>query len=291
MFLHSAGRSSGAGCSDCDTGCGIAGKLSTAAAYSEGVAVYIDPPLWPAHGTQWSHLVSDLGLEELHAFAARAAIPSRGFEGDHYDVPASRYDAIVGLGAVPSTTRDILRILEAAGLRMRKRKGDKGIARVTATSILTGESVPVDLLASRQEVSECRVFAAACFVTDAAGWFAVAHSVRRQAWGPPGGWREGTESPRRNAVREIREEIGLEVAEEALVPLGYERWPTIAPEGARRASRDLLQLFRVELADVQPALGSALTDTDDRRWVDWPGLTALCGNEFWWPLAAELLAP
>ncbi|BAS15851.1 hypothetical protein AHiyo8_41540 [Arthrobacter sp. Hiyo8] len=39
------------------------------------MAVYVDPPLWPAHGTVFSHLVSDTSLEELHAFAEAAGFP------------------------------------------------------------------------------------------------------------------------------------------------------------------------------------------------------------------------
>lgn len=255
------------------------------------MGIYIDPPRWLAHGTQWSHLVTDGSLDELHEFAALAGIPRRGFEGDHYDVPASRYEQLVVLGARPVTTREILGHLERSGLRMQKRKGDKGIARVQASSIVTGAQVPVDLIASAREVPQCRVFAAACFVVDAEGSLAIARSVRRDAWGPPGGWREGPESPRANAVREIREEIGLEVAEDLLEPIGYERWPSTSPPGSRRDDRDLLQLFRARLAGVQPPLAAQLADTDDRRWVSWEGFAALCQGEFWWPLAEQLLAP
>ena len=52
------------------------------------MALLLDRPAWPAHGRLWSHLVSDTSLEELHAFARLAGVPSRSFEGDHYDVPA-----------------------------------------------------------------------------------------------------------------------------------------------------------------------------------------------------------
>ncbi|MEU0459181.1 DUF4031 domain-containing protein, partial [Streptomyces sp. NPDC006129] len=31
----------------------------------------MDPPTWPGHGRMWSHLVSDVSYDELHAFAAR----------------------------------------------------------------------------------------------------------------------------------------------------------------------------------------------------------------------------
>lgn len=64
------------------------------------MTVYIDPPTWPGHGRMWSHLVSDVSYEELHAFAAGIGCPPRAFERDHYDVPSYRYADAVGAGAV-----------------------------------------------------------------------------------------------------------------------------------------------------------------------------------------------
>ncbi|MDN5669473.1 MAG: DUF4031 domain-containing protein, partial [Renibacterium salmoninarum] len=55
------------------------------------MAVYIDPPTWPAHGTYFSHLVSDQSLAELHRMAADAGLTERAFDRDHYDVPLRRY--------------------------------------------------------------------------------------------------------------------------------------------------------------------------------------------------------
>jgi hypothetical protein len=89
------------------------------------VAVLIDPPAWPAHGRLWSHLVSDVSYDELHAFADAAGIPRRAFEGDHYDVPQERYDRLVVAGARPVASRDLLRALQRSGLRVPKRKGEK----------------------------------------------------------------------------------------------------------------------------------------------------------------------
>jgi hypothetical protein len=85
------------------------------------VTVLIDPPRWPAHDRLWSHLVSDVSYQELQEFADAAAIPRRGFDHDHYDVPADRYDDLVAAGAVPVESRELLRRLTAAGLRRRKR--------------------------------------------------------------------------------------------------------------------------------------------------------------------------
>ena len=85
------------------------------------MAVLVDPPLWPRHGRLWSHLVSDTSLDELHAFAAAAGIPARGFDLDHYDVPDDQLDRLVELGAQPVGTRDLVRRLRASGLRVRAR--------------------------------------------------------------------------------------------------------------------------------------------------------------------------
>ncbi|MEU0135164.1 DUF4031 domain-containing protein [Streptomyces sp. NPDC006296] len=63
------------------------------------MTLYIDPPTWPGHGHLWSHLVSDVSFEELHAFAAAIGCPPRAFERDHYDVPEARYADAVRAGA------------------------------------------------------------------------------------------------------------------------------------------------------------------------------------------------
>ncbi|MFC4242875.1 DUF4031 domain-containing protein [Gryllotalpicola reticulitermitis] len=83
------------------------------------MTVLIDRPAWPAHGTLWSHLVSDETLQELHAFAARAGVPRRAFDLDHYDVPAERYAELVSLGARPVSMRELVERLRASGLRVR----------------------------------------------------------------------------------------------------------------------------------------------------------------------------
>lgn len=84
------------------------------------MAILIDPPAWPAHGRLWAHLVSDVSTDELHAFARAQRIPLRGFERDHYDVPAESYEALVRAGARPVRSRDLVGALHAAGLRRRK---------------------------------------------------------------------------------------------------------------------------------------------------------------------------
>lgn len=82
------------------------------------MTVFIDPPLWPRHGRIWGHMVSDTSLDELHALARAAAIPERGFDLDHYDVPLELHPRLIELGAKLIDSRDIVRILRASGLRV-----------------------------------------------------------------------------------------------------------------------------------------------------------------------------
>jgi hypothetical protein len=87
----------------------------------DGCVILIDPPTWPGHGRLWSHLVSDSSFAELHAFAAQIGLPPRGFERDHYDIPAHLYETAVAAGAKPVGSRELLRRLTDAGLRRPKR--------------------------------------------------------------------------------------------------------------------------------------------------------------------------
>ncbi|MEU5315487.1 DUF4031 domain-containing protein [Streptomyces sp. NPDC021056] len=84
------------------------------------MTVYIDPPDWPGHGRMWSHLVSDVSYDELRAFADGLGVPRRAFERDHYDIPSHRYADVVAAGAVEVSSREVVRLLTASGLRRPK---------------------------------------------------------------------------------------------------------------------------------------------------------------------------
>ena len=84
------------------------------------MAVLVDSPIWPRHGTLWAHLVSDTTYDELHAFAARAGLPGRSFDRDHYDVPQERHADLVALGAQQVSGNELIRRRLASGLRARK---------------------------------------------------------------------------------------------------------------------------------------------------------------------------
>jgi Protein of unknown function (DUF4031) len=61
-----------------------------------------------------------VSFEELHAFARATSVPRRGFDRDHYDVPDHMYAALIAAGAVPVSSRELVRRLTRAGLRRRK---------------------------------------------------------------------------------------------------------------------------------------------------------------------------
>ncbi|MGV8907744.1 MAG: DUF4031 domain-containing protein [Propionicimonas sp.] len=83
------------------------------------MAVLIDPPQWPAHGTRFSHLVSDHSLAELLFFADANGVPVRAFDHDHYDVAERRYGDLVAAGARAVPASELVRGLVTSGLRVR----------------------------------------------------------------------------------------------------------------------------------------------------------------------------
>ena len=95
----------------------------------------MDEARWWHRGRRWCHLVSDESLDELHAFAAANGIPRRGFQGDHYDVPEEYRDVMIDGGAMVVESRELLRRLKAAGLRLtpaQRRSASAAAAEVTS---------------------------------------------------------------------------------------------------------------------------------------------------------------
>lgn len=82
------------------------------------MTVFADTPRWPRHGTVWGHLISDLSLEELHESAARAGLPARAFDLDHYDWPLSMREGLAAAGVTFVGDRELTRILIRSGLRI-----------------------------------------------------------------------------------------------------------------------------------------------------------------------------
>lgn len=82
------------------------------------MAILIDEARWWYRDRRWCHLVSDVSLDELHAFAMAHDIPRRGFQGDHYDIPEEYRPILIDGGAEVVPSRELLRRLRGAGLRL-----------------------------------------------------------------------------------------------------------------------------------------------------------------------------
>lgn len=115
------------------------------------MTVYADTPRWPNHGMLWGHLISDASLEELHEVAARASLPPRSFDLDHYDWPTSAEGALRKAGVTFVSDGELTRILIASGLRIKLRDRPGARARRSAehAAALGLEQVPRDLIVGR----------------------------------------------------------------------------------------------------------------------------------------------
>ena len=82
------------------------------------MAILVDDAVWPFRGERWAHLVSDASYEELHVFVGMLGVPHRAFQGDHYDLPERLRPAALALGAQAVSSRELVRRLRAAGLRL-----------------------------------------------------------------------------------------------------------------------------------------------------------------------------
>lgn len=253
------------------------------------MTIWVDPPLWPAHGRTWSHLISDHSAQELHDFAARVGIPERSFEGDHYDVPAERHSQVLAAGARLTTATDLARRLQASGLRFRKRRGERPLARVPngLAEALPGRHV-LDVIASPYE-PPAGAGAAVVAVSDEIGWLLLVRSAGRSGWAPAGGKRESAaESVRQTAVRELAEETGLRLAPATLEPIGYERI-TIEPgqqSGAWDVGDNHIGVFGVVLPGraEQHRVRADAADVEEALWLDPVTARARSGGRSWWPL-------
>lgn len=112
------------------------------------MTVYADTPRWPRHGTVWGHLISDTSLEELHETAARAGLPGRAFDLDHYDWPESSRADLAAAGVRFVGDGELTRRLIASGLRIRLADRPAARARRTAAhaAALGLDPVPRDLV-------------------------------------------------------------------------------------------------------------------------------------------------
>ena len=116
--------------------------------------ILVDECRWWWREHWWCHMVSDDSLDELHVFAASIGVPERGFQGDHYDIPAHVREIAVESGAIVVTSRELVVRLRSAGLRLspdqRRATSAAGqIADLTSASAIsiptTGAVQPIQL--------------------------------------------------------------------------------------------------------------------------------------------------
>ena len=102
------------------------------------MTILIDEARWWFEGRKWCHMVSDVSYDELFDFCDEIGIPRRAFQGDHYDIPEEYRDDMIAAGAQVVESRELLRRLRGAGLRL---SPTERRAR-TAANLATEEASP-----------------------------------------------------------------------------------------------------------------------------------------------------
>jgi ADP-ribose pyrophosphatase YjhB (NUDIX family) len=242
------------------------------------VPLLIDQPRWPAHGRLWSHLISDSSLAELHAFADLLGLPPRSFEGDHYDVPAEHYRAVVAAGARPVSMRELVVALHASGLRRPKRKGERVLASVMLPDDATAVRGRVDLLASTlpPPVTPTRVEALlfqGSAIAARPPLLLVQVPAGAAPWSLPGSDVEDADRLERLAAHAVSQQTGVRVDPRALRICGHTRTLGADPTWSTYVTARL-----TDSAEHGPAA----------RWLPTGDATAVHAAP-WWPLVDWLL--
>lgn len=146
-----------------------------------------------------------------------------------------------------------------------------------------GSVAHVVLTPTAEPAPEAEVFAAMVVLRDTRGWCAVTWSPRRGEWGPPGGWREPGEAVAACVVREVSEEVGLDLDPAALVPIGHEKFEPVTT-GVWPRDGGYLQLYSARWPAVGDVLVAHEDDAQDPQWVEPAEFSARAGRRFWWPL-------
>lgn len=93
--------------------------------YGVQMAILVDQARWAWRGTTWCHLVTDTHLDDLHEFAGGLGCRRVGFQGDHYDIDVDTRHIAIERGAQVCDSRELVRRLKGAGLRLRPSAFDK----------------------------------------------------------------------------------------------------------------------------------------------------------------------
>lgn len=168
------------------------------------------------------------------------------------------------------------------------RRQSRGRVRVDDVVFADGAVSHVVLTPTEEPAPEAEVFAAMVVLRDTRGRYAVTWSPRRREWGPPGGWREPGESVTDCVVREVAEEVGLDLDPASLVPVGHEAFEPVTAGRWPRAG-GYMQLYAADWPAVGGALVAHEDDALDPQWVDVTEFRARSGQQFWWPIVEAAL--
>lgn len=79
-------------------------------------------------------MVSDVSYDELFEFTDSLDIPRRAFQGDHFDVPEEYRQDMIDAGATVVESRELVRRLRSAGLRLSPAERRARTAAIDETS-------------------------------------------------------------------------------------------------------------------------------------------------------------
>ncbi|WP_082569489.1 DUF4031 domain-containing protein [Knoellia sp. Soil729] len=232
----------------------------------------IDPPAWPAHGRLWSHLVSTTSYAELHAFAERAGISRRAFEGDHYDIPEERHAAVVAAGATPVQGRELLLALRDSGLRIPKRTRER-VVHSTTNPVWLPPGSRADVIASRQVDAPPRTVVVRAVISSGRGMLVVSRPDGAGHDLPTRSVAEGESA--RQALESLGADLGIGLGDATLV--GYVRNVVPAPDRGYPwpAPTACFAVFALSVGGSGPATGT---------WCPPERQEAELGERHWWPL-------
>lgn len=216
--------------------------------------------------------MSTTSYAELHAFADRAGISRRAFEGDHYDIPEERHADVVAAGAVLVGGRELVKRLRDSGLRISKRKHERVVESTPDAPWLPPGS-RADVIASRQDNPPPNTVVVRAVIRNDGALLVVERADGRGPDLPTRTVGEGETAEA--ALRTLCEDLG--VPAEGATLLGYVRNVVRQPDATYPwpTPTACFVLFAVP-ADGAP--DAAVT------WLPVHTQKAELGERHWWPL-------
>ena len=240
---------------------------------------------WPSSSTRLDPRPTAVGGHTWSATpASRSSTTSRArsasppwLRGRPLRHPRGALRAVVAAGARPTPARDLLRALQASGLRLQKRRGDKGVARVRGSPLRRRHDRRRRPHRVRPRGRRARVFAAMAFVRDAGVTSPSSSRSDVASGGPPAGGGNRESRCARTLFARFARRLG---------------WSSTASHSGHAATNGSMVVLTGGLwqRGPRPAAGlpghvpgrrpprPALDDTSDHRWMTWAELEARCSD-------------